>query len=126
MHIWFRVNSKVTRIRLIDVWYMYNIYVLVLLFIWNMHSSRSLVIHTMLWYILTINLNQEDLKLSQKKLSKSLNKKHSERGLNRKRGSNRKYLNHFSLFKIQLQTNYKLFINSYSIFWGSNQRNVFM
>ena len=74
----------------------------------------------------TINLNQKVLKLVQKKFSKNLNKKHSERGLNRKRGSERKYWNHFYLCKIQLLTNCKLFINSYSIFRGSNQRNAFM
>ena len=45
MHIWFKVNCKVTRIRLIDVRYIYNIYLLFLLFTWNMHSSSSLVLY---------------------------------------------------------------------------------
>ena len=45
MHIWFKVNCKVTRIRLIDVRYIYNKYLLFLLFTWNMHSSSSLVLY---------------------------------------------------------------------------------
>ena len=45
MHIWFKVNCKVTGIRLIDVKYIYNIYLLFLLFTWNMHSSSSLVLY---------------------------------------------------------------------------------
>ena len=39
----FKVNCKFTRIRLIDVRYIHNIYLLFLT--WNMHSSSSLVLY---------------------------------------------------------------------------------